>query len=111
MKRLLMLTLLGLSLATSAVYSADATPDKSAVTPKVIKVTAQTKTILEKGRFHVVHEKKQKLFCKDCHGKGDNDILFLRTGEFQGKDGPVDRKGCLECHQTPNTPTFYGVAK
>jgi hypothetical protein len=76
-----------------------------------VKVTAQTKTIAEKGRWHAVHSKKQKLDCEDCHGGGEKDILFLRTGEPQGSEGPVDRKGCLTCHQFPNKPTFYGAAK
>jgi len=111
MKRLIMLTLLGFSMAASSVLAADATAPKASETAKVAAVNAKTKTIAEKGRFHAIHEKAQKLFCKDCHGKGGNDILFLRTGEFQGKDGPVDRKGCLECHQAPNKPIYYGAAK
>jgi Zn finger protein HypA/HybF involved in hydrogenase expression len=105
MKKLLMLTVLGLTLAVGSAFSADA-PVK-----KVAPVTAKTKTIAEKGRWHAVHEQKQKLDCEDCHGGGEKDILFLRTGEPQGSTGPVDRKGCLTCHQTPNKPTFYGAAQ
>lgn len=101
MKKLLLLTLLGLTLAAGPTFSADVT------TPKV---TAKTRTLAEKGRWHVIHEQKQKLDCEDCHGGGEKDILFLRTGEPQGSIGPVDRKGCLTCHQTPNKPTFYGAA-
>jgi hypothetical protein len=104
MKRLIMLTLLGFSLATGSVMAAD-------VANKVVKVNATSKTLDEKGRFHAVHAKKEKLDCNDCHGGGADDILFLRTGEFQGKEGPVDRKECLVCHQTPKKPTFYGQPK
>lgn len=110
MKKLLILAVLGLSLATCPTFGADAPAGKTPTT-KVVKITAKTKTIAEKGRFHVLHEQKQKLDCNDCHGGGEKDILFLRFGEFQGKDGPVDRKGCLTCHQAPDKPTFYGVAQ
>lgn len=105
MKRLMMLTLLGLSLVAGSVLAADATPAKAAV------VNAKTRTLEEKGRFHAVHARKEKLECGDCHGGGADDILFLRTGEFQGKEGPVDRKECLACHQTPKKPVWYGAAK
>ncbi|GAB4396360.1 MAG: hypothetical protein OHK0048_00790 [Rhodoferax sp.] len=111
MKKLLLLTLLGFALSGGSAFSADAPAAKPA--DKTMKVTAKTKTktILEKGRWHTVHVKGQKLFCDDCHGGGEKDILFLRTGEPQGSSGPVDRKGCLTCHQTPNKPTFYGAAQ
>ena len=111
MKRLIMLTLLGFSMAAGSVLAADAPPAKAVVSAKITKVNAQTKTLDEKGRFHARHGKKEKLDCEDCHGGGADDILFLRTGEFQGKDGPVDRKECLVCHQAPKKPTFYGAAK
>lgn len=114
MKKLLMLALLGFSLAAGSVLAADAAPPKataSAKAVKVAKVTAKTRTMAEKGRYHTVHENKEKLECSDCHGGGADDILFLRTGEFQGKEGPVDRKECLDCHQYPKKPTFYGAAK
>jgi len=109
MKKLLMLTLLGFALSAGSAFSADAPAvEPAAKTVKAVKVTTKTKTILEKGRWHAVHGKSQKLFCDDCHGGGEKDILFLRTGEPQGSTGPVDRKGCLTCHQEPNKPTFYG---
>lgn len=107
MKRLIMLSLLGCGLLVGSAWAADAVTQAAPAT----KVTAQTKTLAEKGRFHVVHAKKEKLDCNDCHGGGADDILFLRTGEFQGKEGPVDRKECLVCHQTPKKPAFYGTAK
>lgn len=111
MKRLMMLTLLGFSLAAGSVLAADATPAKATATAKVAVVNAKTRTLEEKGRFHAVHARKEKLECGDCHGGGADDILFLRTGEFQGKEGPVDRKECLACHQTPKKPAWYGAAK
>lgn len=114
MKKLLVLTLLGLSLAAGSVLAADVAPPKTAISAKAVKVakvTAKTITMAEQGRYHAVHVNKQKLECSDCHGSGAEDILFLRTGEFQGKEGPVDRKECLSCHQTPKKPTFYGTAK
>ncbi|OIN94492.1 MAG: hypothetical protein AUJ20_00265 [Comamonadaceae bacterium CG1_02_60_18] len=109
MKKLLLLGCLGFALASGGAFAAGepaAKPAAKAV--KTTKVTSKTKTILEKGRWHAVHGTSQKLFCDDCHGGGEKDILFLRTGEPQGSDGPVDRKGCLTCHQEPNKPTFYG---
>lgn len=117
MKKLLILTLLGFSLAAGPAFAADVAPKKATTSvkavkvAKVAKVTSKTKTLAEKGRWHTIHKTTQLLDCADCHGGGENDILFLRHGEFQGKDGPVDRKGCLECHQSPATPTYYDVAK
>jgi len=112
MKKLLILTLLGFSLAAGSALAADATSPKattSAKAVKVVKVTAKTITMAEKGRYHAVHQNKEKLDCSDCHGGGAEDILFLRTGEFQGNEGPVDRKECLDCHQAPKKPTWYGA--
>lgn len=111
MKRLIMLALLGLSLAAGSLIAAEPATQKAVANAKAPAVNAKTKTLAEKGRFHAVHGIKQKLDCEDCHGGGADDILFLRTGEFQGKEGPVDRKECLGCHQTPKKPTFYGAAK
>jgi Zn finger protein HypA/HybF involved in hydrogenase expression len=109
MKKFLMLALLGVSLTAGTAFSANEVAQKAA--PKAVQITAQTKTIAEKGRWHAIHTKKQKLDCEDCHGGGEKDILFLRTGEPQGSSGAVDRKGCLECHQAPNKPTFFGKAQ
>jgi len=111
MKRIIMLALLGLSLASGSVIAVDTAASPSAAAPKVSAVNARAKSLDEKGRYHAIHTKKEKLECTDCHGGGDEDILFLRTGEFQGKDGPVNRDVCLTCHQAPKKPTFYGVAK
>ncbi len=115
MKKLLLLGCLGVALAVGNTWATDAPAAKPAAKAvkavKAVKVNSKTKTILEKGRWHAVHGKSQKLFCDDCHGGGEKDILFLRTGEPQGSTGPVDRKGCLTCHQEPNKPTFYGPPK
>ncbi len=108
MKRLLMMGMIGLSLAVGTAYAADAATTKAA--QKAVKVTSKTKTMAEKGRWHTIHKTSQKLFCEDCHGGGERDILYLRTGEPQGSTGPVDRKGCITCHQAPNQPTYYGFA-
>jgi len=109
MKKLLTLTLLGLSLAVGAAFAADVAPKKAA--PKTVKVTSKTKSRAELGRWHTIHKTSQKLFCDDCHGGGEKDILYLRTGEPQGSTGPVDRKGCITCHQAPNEPTYYAAPK
>jgi len=109
MKKLLTMTLLGLSLAVGTAFAADVVPKKAA--PKTVKVTSKTKSMAELGRWHTIHKTSQKLFCDDCHGGGEKDILFLRTGEPQGSTGPVDRKGCITCHQAPNKPTYYAAPK
>ena len=101
MKRLMMLALL-LSLAAGSAVAADAPSAKSAATAK--------KSMAANGRFHTIHTKRLKLDCGTCHGTGDADALFLRAGEAQGA-GPVDRNGCLACHQSPSKPAWYGHAK
>jgi len=111
MKKLLMLTLLGFSLVAGSAWSADMAAPKAAATGKVVTVNAKTKTLDPKGRFHALHKDKEKLDCNDCHGGGADDVLFLRAGEFQGKEGPVDRGECLDCHKAPKKPAWYGVAK
>lgn len=109
MKKLLMMGMIGLSLVVGTAYAADAAATKAA--PKAVKVTSKTKTMAEKGRWHTIHTTSQKLFCDDCHGGGEKDILYLRTGEPQGSTGPVDRKSCTACHQAPNEPTYYAAPK
>lgn len=110
MKQLLLLTLLGFSIVAGSVFAAEVAPKLAAVA-KVVAVNAKTKTLEPKGRYHTVHAQKMKLDCTDCHGDGANDVLFLRTGEFQGKDGPVNREVCLGCHKAPKQPAWYGAAK
>lgn len=108
MKKLLLLTLLGLSLAAGSVLAGDTAP-KSATAGKAQVVNAKTLTLNPQGRYHKVHATKKKLECSDCHGDGADDVLFLRTSEFQGKEGPVNREACLVCHKTPKKPTWYGA--
>jgi hypothetical protein len=109
MKNLLLMTLLGLSMAVGTAFAADVAPQKAE--PKAAKVTSKTKSMAELGRYHTIHKTSQKLDCEDCHGGGEQDILYLRTGEPQGSDGPVDREGCLTCHQAPKKPTYYAAPK
>lgn len=111
MKRFLMLVMLSWTLAAGVAVAAGPAVLKVPPAGKAVPVDAKTPTLLEKGRFHAIHTQKQKLDCNDCHGGGADDILFLRTGESQGKEGPVDRKECLSCHQTPKKPAIYGAAK
>jgi len=109
MKRLVTLSLLGFALAVSSAFAADVAPKGSV--DKALTVSAKTRTLNPQGRYHTLHAKKLKLDCTDCHGDGAADVLFLRTGEFQGKDGPVNREVCLGCHQSPMKPAWYGAAK
>ena len=102
MKRLTLLALLALSVAAGPAIAADPPAKKPAATAK--------KSMAPNGRFHTVHTKKLKFDCGTCHGTGEADTLFLRTGEPQGA-GPVDRNVCLGCHQSPSKPTWYGKAK
>jgi len=110
MKRLSLLArlaLLVLSLAAGSSLAAD----KAEKTAQAVKQDwkGAPKSMAEKGRFHKVHVQKEKLDCDDCHDKAESDPLFLRAGEFQAKEGDVDRNGCLTCHKSPKKPTFYGV--
>jgi hypothetical protein len=109
MKRLSLLVLMALALAVGPSLAADK-PDKAA---KVVKQDweAAPKSMAETGRFHKVHAQKGKLDCEDCHDKEASDPLFLRAGEFQAKEGDVDRGGCMTCHASPKKPTFYLGAK
>lgn len=110
MKQLLLLTLLGCSIALGSVFAADLAP-KTVAVAKVAAGNVKTKNLNPKGRYHTLHAQKLKLDCTDCHGDGAADVLFLRTGEFQGKDGPVNREVCLGCHKAPKQPAWYGAAK
>lgn len=111
MKKLIMLATLGLAVVFGPSLAADAAATAPAANAKAQRVSAKVRTLKEKGRYHALHVTKNKMDCEDCHGGGGEDVLFLRTGEFQGKEGPVDRKECLECHQPPKKPGFYGLSK
>jgi hypothetical protein len=110
MTRWTLRVLLALSLAAGPALAAEP-PAKAAKADKVVKQDWQTArlSMAEKGRFHQLHAQKEKLDCDDCHDKTESDPLFLRAGEFQAKEGDVDRNGCLTCHKSPKKPTFYGV--
>jgi hypothetical protein len=81
MKKFLMLALLGLALASGTSFGADEAAQKS--TPKAVKVTAKTKTIAEKGRWHAVHSKKQNWTVKTAM------VVAKKTSSFCA---PVSRK-------------------
>lgn len=104
MKRLTLLAALVLTLA-AATAGAD---DKPGKTGKQEWKRAPATMVEKTGRFHKVHAQKEKLDCEDCHDKTESDPLFLRAGEFQAKEGDVDRNGCLTCHKSPKKPVFYG---
>ena len=66
-------------------------------------VVTGKKSMAEKGTFHVIHAKKGKLDCEDCHekaGLADNTIMLrLHDKLVKGDPGPVDHNGCLVCHK------------
>ena len=89
--------IVGMQVAQVAV-AADAAPkaaSKAVITGK--------KSMAEKGSFHVIHAKKGKLECEDCHEKGglaDNTIMLrLHDTPVKGDPGPVDHNSCLVCHK------------
>lgn len=59
-------------------------------------------SMAEKGRYHRIHEKQEKLDCKDCHSKKPlpDNTLKLRLHQPLAKDspGPVSSDSCHECH-------------
>lgn len=61
-----------------------------------------TKSMAEKGSFHRLHGKKEKLDCEDCHASEPlpPDTLKLRYYKPLAKDspGPVSSEDCHECH-------------
>lgn len=63
---------------------------------------AKMKSMAEKGSYHRVHAKKEKLDCEDCHESGPlpDNTLKLRLHEPLAKDspGPVSSDSCHECH-------------
>ncbi|MBI4984771.1 MAG: hypothetical protein HZC24_05365 [Rhodocyclales bacterium] len=95
MKSLFIVALTGIALAVSplALQAADA--------PSAKPVAAK-KSMAEKGRYHRLHGKKEKLDCEDCHEKGGlpDDTLFVRLHEPLAKNspGPVSSDACHECH-------------
>lgn len=100
---------LGWMLALTPALGADAPAKKPAVGGKP--------SMAVNGRFHKLHEKQEKLECKDCHAKVQRDILFLRKDDRMpakmDEVGQSDRKGCLTCHKpgyVPDQPrSYWGV--
>jgi nitrate/TMAO reductase-like tetraheme cytochrome c subunit len=110
MKRLSLFAALLLSLAMAPVLAAE-TPAKQSVSAATKAAKAMKPSMGEKGRMHAVH-KAEDVACSDCHSKDDVDPLFLRAEESQGREGPVNREGCMDCHKSPKKPTWYlGVRK
>lgn len=87
------LTVLALVCSPLAAQAADASAKPAA---------AKKWSMTEKGRFHRLHGKQEKLDCEDCHEKDGlpDDTLFLRLHEPLAKDspGPVSSDACHECH-------------
>ena len=110
MKALITSLALGLAIAMTPAYGADA-PAK----PKM-KITGKPSMAVE-GRFHKLHKLQEQLDCKDCHKKVQKDILYLRKDDRMppkmDEVGQSDRKGCLTCHvpgYVPDGPhSFWGV--
>lgn len=98
MKRELMVIVTGLALAVLSF--AIPTADAQAAKPVVAK-----KSMAEKGSFHRIHEKQEKLDCEDCHEKGGlpADTLYIRLHKplDKGSPGPVSSDACHECHGKP----------
>ncbi|RZI40409.1 hypothetical protein EGT07_24050 [Herbaspirillum sp. HC18] len=69
-------------------------------------------SMVEKGSFHKVHERKAKTDCEDCHADApfaDNVLLVSRNRPLaKDSPGPVDPKECLDCHiQKSNKLPMY----
>jgi len=73
--------------------------DPAAPKPTSKPVATGKKSMAEKGSYHVIHAKKAKLDCGDCHekdGLADNTIMLrLHDKLAKGDPGPVDHNGCL----------------
>jgi Zn finger protein HypA/HybF involved in hydrogenase expression len=90
---IVMIAGIALAFSTLAVQAADA---------PTTKATTAKKSMAEKGSFHTIHKKSQKLDCEDCHEKDGlpDNTLFVRLHEAVPKDspGPVSSDACHECH-------------
>ena len=115
MKKLIALMALGLSVALTPALAAD--PAAPAPKPgKALKFAGKPSMLVE-GRFHQLHEKQEKLQCKDCHAKVQKDILYLRKDDTMppkmDEVGQVGRKSCLVCHLPGYVPnlarSYWGV--
>lgn len=83
------------------VFSASA-DEAAAAKPSKTSLRSGKPSIAEKGRYHRIHEKQEKLDCKDCHSKKPlpDNTLKLRLHQPLAKDspGPVSSDACHECH-------------
>lgn len=74
-----------------------------ATKPASKAVVTGKKSMAEKGSFHVIHAKKGKLDCEDCHEKdglaANTIMLRLHDKLAKGDPGRVDHNGCLVCHK------------
>ncbi|MDR2837787.1 MAG: hypothetical protein LBV49_04345 [Azonexus sp.] len=88
----------------SALFLAPATGALAAdAAPAVKKAPAPgSKSMAEKGSYHRLHGKKEKLDCEDCHETEPlpPGTLKLRYYKPLAKDspGPVTAEACHECH-------------
>ena len=91
----------GLLFSIQSAFAADTTVTKVTAKP----VATAKKSMTEKGTFHTLHDKKEKLDCDDCHEKAGlpDNTIFLRLHESPGKNtaGLVSADNCLECHSKP----------
>ena len=89
-------------------FAADADKTKVSAKPAVNLVIPKKKSMAEKGSFHIIHEKKGKLDCEDCHEKGglpDNTVMLRLHDPLPKKSpGAVDHNGCLTCHKDLGNP-------
>jgi hypothetical protein len=108
MSRLIAAWVLALAVAAVPAFAADDASKTADSKP----VKAVKSLDAKKGAFHIVHERKAKLACEDCHSKQLKDVLFLRGAETSAPDpGPVDRNECIDCHQAPEKPVWYGAKR
>lgn len=111
MKSGLFSMLLSSAFVLSAVTASAAEP---AAAPGKVPAAARKLSMAEKGTYHRVHAKKEKLDCEDCHETGPlpDNTLKLRLHEPLAKDspGPVIAESCHECHgkqQKKKKVTWY----
>jgi hypothetical protein len=87
-----------------AALAADPAAPKATSKP----VATGKKSMAEKGSYHVIHAKKAKLDCEDCHNKGplpDNTVMLRLHDPLPKKSpGPVDHDGCYVCHKDLGNP-------
>ena len=95
------LATLAIALLISPALVAAADAPSSQIDAKAL-AAAKKKSMAEKGSYHLIHKKVEKLDCEDCHESGPlpDNTLKLRLHEPLAKDspGPVSSDSCHECH-------------